>query len=89
MYFDAHEILRELVLLRRVLPGCDDLMCCGQQGMFVVWDLECLMRCLVFWLSLECLRKQAFKAREGEFSRKFFKDMLGAGITPSVFTYNI
>ncbi|BBG94655.1 Putative pentatricopeptide repeat-containing protein [Prunus dulcis] len=23
MYFDAHEILKELVLLRRVLPGCD------------------------------------------------------------------
>ncbi|KAF2285049.1 hypothetical protein GH714_037582 [Hevea brasiliensis] len=39
--------------------------------------------------SCNALLHKLSMTEKGDFSRKFFKDMVGAGITPSVFTYNI
>ncbi|KAB2623952.1 pentatricopeptide repeat-containing protein [Pyrus ussuriensis x Pyrus communis] len=114
MYFDAHQVLRELVLLSRALPGCyvfDVLwltrnVCRLGFGVFdalfgVLVEVgmleeasECFLRMKKFRVlpkvrSCNALLRRLSKPGNGNLSRKFFKDMLGAGINPSVFTYNI
>ncbi|CAN6727980.1 unnamed protein product [Malus baccata var. baccata] len=114
MYVDAHEVLRELVLLSRALPGCDvfDVLWLTRNVCrlgFGVFDAlfgvlvevgmleeasDCFLRMKKFRVlpkvrSCNALLHRLSKPGKGNLSRKFFKDMLGAGINPSVFTYNI
>ncbi|XP_068331780.1 putative pentatricopeptide repeat-containing protein At2g02150 [Pyrus communis] len=114
MYFDAHQVLRELVLLSRALPGCDvfDVLWLTRNVCrlgFGVFDAlfgvlvevgmleeasECFLMMKKFRVlpkvrSCNALLRRLSKPGNGNLSRKFFKDMLGAGINPSVFTYNI
>ncbi|CAI0458199.1 unnamed protein product [Linum tenue] len=116
MYFDANDILKELVLAGRSLPGFDVFevlwstrnVCVSGYGVFdalfsVYIELgmlekadNCFSRmrsCRVLPKARSCnalLHRLAKGGKKEDGAiRNFFRNMVGAGISPSVFTYNI